>query len=863
MRAPCRTVLAALALSAAATWPGGDAHAQWPAPAPSSRTVASPVRVDSVTVAASKDYHAGRFYLWLVGSPNRALWSTPIRVPMLDLQTYAGGLRLTGAGGGNQTKSLRFESADGVKYAFRLADKTITVMPAVWRHTVVERILQDQVSAMHPAAGVMAGPIAAASGVLHASTVLMVLPDDSMLGESREEFVGRLGMLEQVPSVPRRGPAFAGATSIIDSDSLLVLLNDAPGERVNDRSFLAARLMDIFINDNDRHAGNWKWARMGLAGDAPWEPIARDRDHAFISFDGVVMRLSRKTSPMLVEMNERPSVPSLTKPELIDARLLAGLERAVWDSVVGALRARITDSVIHEAAMAMPVEFRNGATELEATLRKRRDALPSAADQFYRLLARRVLVHGTDNADRVVVERLPDGFVSVRVESQAVAAYTRRFDARETSELLVYLHEGDDTAQVSGNVPSSIVVRIIGGNGNNLLTDASTVAGQAHPTHLYDAGLTRDVTYGPDTMFTRRPWEHTDGALAPPQRDDGAAIKPLFGFSSKRRLGIAPYFGMVRYGYAFGKRPYSSMVKLEGDYAFSYHGGSLTLSADKRREASPLHFLGFGRVSGIEMVNFNGLGNATVDSGSRSELTAVHQTQTVLRPAIGWAVSRWDVSLGPVFRQSNTDSATSPYVAANGTYGIGSFTQVGMQLEARYEWRAPPKKSDQARDRVLFAFTGTYTPAAFDARSAYTRLGVMAGTSVTLPIILRPLLVVRGGAGQLFGEFPYYDAITLGSGGPLRYMDAQRYAGDAGLYATSELRVPLASFHFLMPIRMGVLGLTEGGRVFVDGESPGGWHREYGAGVWFGRGHSVPVLTVSQTSEQGHGGVRVRFGLNF
>jgi hypothetical protein len=194
---------------------------------------------------------------------------------------------------------------------------------------------------------------------------------------------------------------------------------------------------------------------------------------------------------------------------------------------------------------------------------------------------------------------------------------------------------------------------------------------------------------------------------------------------------------------------------------------------------------------------------------------------------------------------------------------VGTFTQAGVHLEARYEWRALPTREEQLRDRVLFVFRSTYTPAAFDVKSAYTSIGMMAGTSVTIPVVLRPLLVVRGGAGKVFGEFPFFDAIFLGSGGPLRYMDPQRYAGDAGVYATSELRIPVTRFNFLMPIRMGVLGVTEGGRVYVDGESPGGWHSQYGAGIWFSRGHSLPVITLARTTEQGHKTFKFRFGLNF
>ena len=42
----------------------------------------------------------------LLGREYRSLWVTPITVPVLDLRTFAGGLRPVLKGGGQQTKSL-------------------------------------------------------------------------------------------------------------------------------------------------------------------------------------------------------------------------------------------------------------------------------------------------------------------------------------------------------------------------------------------------------------------------------------------------------------------------------------------------------------------------------------------------------------------------------------------------------------------------------------------------------------------------------------------------------------------------------------------------------------------------------------
>ncbi|HMA45026.1 MAG TPA: hypothetical protein VKO86_13465, partial [Gemmatimonadales bacterium] len=519
-----------------------------------------PAAPDSVTVAAGARYQAGALHRWIAGSGYRDLWAMPMRVPVLDLRTYAGGLHPTKEGGGNQTRSLRLEAVSGAEYVFRLSDKRGTV-PAKLKNTAAEAVFQDQVSEMHPAAAVISAPILDASGVLHPTAMLMVMTDDSALGKYREDFGGRLGVLEQYPSVPKKGRGFAGATKIIDSAELLELLDSDARQHVDAPAFLAARLTDFLVNDNDRHPGNWKWAQLATGPKTQWEPIARDRDHAFIAFHGWLLSLARLFAPVLVPLGDVPDVRGLTHDKGMDARLLAGLEKPVWDSVAQALQARITDSVIDAAVGAMPIEYQGTAPQLAAVLKKRRDALPRAATQFYRQLAARVEVHGTDAPDRAVVSRDSEGVVEVRLETAGTPWFSRRFDARETSEILVYLHGGDDTAVVAGHVQQSILVRIIGGNGANRLVDSSTVGGQGHPTRLYDAGASDGVSYGPDTLFDRRPWEKKNGELAPPGRDDGGAYQPVAGLGSQRRGGLTPRLGLVRYWYGFGRRPYASMVR--------------------------------------------------------------------------------------------------------------------------------------------------------------------------------------------------------------------------------------------------------------------------------------------------------------
>jgi len=100
--------------------------------------------------------------------------------------------------------------------------------------------------------------------------------------------------------------------------------------------------------------------------------------------------------------------------------------------------------------------------------------------------------------------------------------------------------------------------------------------------------------------------------------------------------------------------------------------------------------------------------------------------------------------------------------------------------------------------------------------------------------LTKPVLALRAGGKKLFGDFPFFDAAFLGGSNTLRTEERQRYAGDASLYGTTELRVPVAKFPLILPLDVGVIGFMDAGRVYVDGDSPGGWHSAAGGGLWVG-----------------------------
>ena len=293
-------------------------------------TKKQPASKDTVVVKAFGHYGASGFHRMMLGDGYRDVWGTPIKVPVLDLKAYAGGLKATELGGTAQTKSLRFVGADGRTYTFRPVYKDRLAFLAPFENTIIMDLFKDGLSALHPTGPLAAAPFMAAAGVLHPTPILFVLPNDAALGEFREEFAGKLGALEEHGTMPEEGPGIGGALDMLSWDDLLKRLNKDARTHVDARKLLTARLMDMLLNDNDRHRDQWKWALLQQNDTTgPWVPIARDRDGVFVHHDGLLLKLVRKVKPDVVEFQRTyPNLTAFAGPAIdFDQRLLIGLDK--------------------------------------------------------------------------------------------------------------------------------------------------------------------------------------------------------------------------------------------------------------------------------------------------------------------------------------------------------------------------------------------------------------------------------------------------------------------------------------------------------------------------------------------------------
>ena len=797
---------------------------------------------DSVTVVANGRYGAGRIHRFFMGNTYRDLWGEPIRVPVLDLERFGGGLKATEEGGGMQTRTLRFASADGRTWVFRPVAKHRLEVAKKFDGTVLMDLFVDGLSGLFPGAPVITPPFLAAIDVPHPTPALVVLPDDDRLGEFREYFGGRLGTIEEHVSDDHDDPGFSGAVEVVDDDELRERMNTRPGRHVDARRQLKARLVDILLGDPDRHHDQWKWGRMSPR-DSLLTPIPRDRDQVAATHDGLLLHAARLVKPYLVEFDSTygPINDAYGLTRDLDERLLSELDWKAWDSLATDVKRAVSDSVIHAALQLLPAAYHPRLGALERTLRARRDRLSAVAASYYRTLSLVASIHATDSADEARIVRDRDGPVLVQLGREGAPWYSRRFVPGETREIRLYLHGGDDRAAVTGAAGPGIALRVIGGGGNNRLVDSTVARTRSGVTRLYDHGETPPERYRPDTAFDRLPWLRANGTLVPPQRDWGTRTVPVVSIGTGRGLGIVPKLGVKHYAYGFRHVPYRRMLAIEGEYSTDTRGFHVLTEGDLRFEQSRLHLGGQAEMSEFEVVQFHGFGNDV--AASRDAFYDVHQRQWSLRATAGYAFgTNRDLTLGPVLKYTTTDDAADRFIAEERPYGVGRFGQLGLELRLQHDTRDDPSNPGHG---VFVRAAATTFPGIWSARSAFHRVGATASTYLPVPGPKRSVLALRAGGERVFGEFPYYEAAFLGGSRTLRSVRYHRLAGDASLFGTTELRIPVADFPFILPWSTGLIGFAEAGRVFVDGRSPGGWHHAAGAGFWIGvlsPGNSLSVV---------------------
>ncbi len=826
-------------------------------------------------VAAGERYRASQLHQFFFGRDYRRLWVEPIEAEVLDMATEAGGLSPVKTVGGHQTLGLALKSNDGRAFTFRGVDKDPTAtLPPELEGTIADRVVQDQISSSHPAAPLVAEPLMEATGVLGTKVRLVVMPDDPALGEFGSEFAGVLGTFQEYPTPgSATRPGFEGATEILSHLEMWKRLEASPADRVDSRAFLKARLLDIFIGDWDRHREQWRWAK--IPGRSGWQPIPEDRDQAFCRYDGLIIGAARRSLPFIVNFGKRyPRMDGLTYAARdADRYLLTDLSRSDWEAIAADFRSRLTDPVIEAAVKRLPPEYYGlDGSRLEATLKLRRDGLLEAAERFYRLLAQRVNIQMTDQAELVEIVKVNGNTTDIRVslrqsEKGGVAPepyYYRRFYHDETQEIRLYLRGGDDFVVAQGGQFKGIKIRVLCGQGNDFV-DSSKAGGLL----VYDSSGSLKLTLGPNTKLDKRPYIPPVIPSAPwiPPRDWGkqTIILPWLGYSPDTGLFLGAEFTTIRFG--FHKDPYSSKHTLRSGFAFGAQSPRFDYQGEFRHENSAAYTTISARASGIKIFRFYGYGNETT-SFEDDEFYKLRQRQLTLDLTFNLPLAdSLFLNVGPSLKYSRTNLNQDNLIGELRPYGTEHFGQLGIKGGLIFDTR---NIISAPTSGAFLLLEGKYFPSIWDVENGFGYLHIESSAYFTMSSIsLQPTLAMRVGGEHVFGKYPFHEAAFIGGGGlthsgtTVRGLYAQRYAGDSAIFGNTELRFRLSDIYFFFPGEMGLFILGDIGRVFLEGEQSKTWHNAIGGGLWISFLGRKNTFSISLARSEERTGIYLSGGFSF
>lgn len=816
-----------------------------------------------IRVAADTQYvHVSNFHKKLLGENYRQVWATPLNFPVLDLKTAKGGLKILQRGGGKQTHSLRLEDSTGTEWAMRSLKKfPLAAIPELLRETIAREVVQDQISAANPYAPLAVSVLAEAAGVPHTNPTFVYLPADSSLGIYANDYGNEVFLFEE------REPATGSNNKTYNTPKVLAKIWGDNDEHIDQKSVLRARIFDMYIMDFDRHDDQWRWYKEKHKGEEYYYPVPRDRDQAFFLNGGFIPRLAARPWFMPAIQGFRKDIPDINgfnfSTRYFDRSFLNEMNEEDWKKQTDKLLKKMTDSVITAAVNAFPDTIRSlvGPMMIDK-LSARRNILEKNTLKYYRFLAKGVDVPATEKNELISVEKQPGGKVALdifKISKKGVVQqniYSRTFDPSVTKEVNVYGMGGNDRFVIKGDNATPIRIRLVGGKDADSYID-STTARAGKRVRIYDQRTGKD-TFALTGNEQRR--LSNDPANIKYNRSAFQYEKtmPLLAGGYNRDDGLLLGLGLSVTRHAWRREPFSTKHLFTATHALATRAWNFRYEGEYTDVIGKTDLLLFARAKAPNnTINFFGYGNETIFDKSDNKTISYYRArynfytaEALLRTSIG---NHMTIAYGPTFNNYafDKDENHDRFITDFKNNGLDS---AGIYTNKAYAGGKIVATIDTRNSKIIptrgILWTTTYAGNFGVNDKSYNTTSLQSDLSLYMSFRIPAnfVIVSRFGGGKLWGNYEYFQALTVGGVQNLRGYRNYRFAGDASVYNNTEIRVKLFDLKtYILPAGVGLIAFNDVGRIWRENETSHVWHDGYGGGVYI-----APINALIITAVVGH-----------
>ncbi|MBL7698743.1 MAG: BamA/TamA family outer membrane protein [Chitinophagaceae bacterium] len=813
---------------------------------------------DSSTIKVRPKYNkVSGLHRTFFGENYRKEWSADTKLPHIKISEVAGGLTPLRLGGGHQTISLRLAAKNGDEWVLRTIVKDPSVLlPPALRETFARDVIDDAMSAQHPFSPLVVPDLAEAAGIPHAKPVIGIVQRDTMLGKFNDQFAGQVCLLEE------REPFGNSDNSV----KMFAELDEDNDNKVDNKAFLKAMLLDLLISDWDRHPDQWRWVDVQKGKNKMYVGVPRDRDQAFYVNQGVAPWFA--SLPWMVPNLQgfKPEINhvkfSLMQHTFLSSRPTSHLSEKEWMSITDEFVKAITDEVIDNALKKLPkTAYDLRHNELSATLKKRRDNIPAAMKEYFRFMQKIVDVKLSDKNELVSIRDSSNKYLVVNVNKLTKNGdvgellMNSAFDPSVTKEFRLYMGKGQDSVVIA-NKTSPVKIRLIGDEGEKQYN----VIDAAKKVKTYDK--TSDVSYYGKT-----------GMLRPHISDDTANFnfvpanrfnvwQPLIGFALNRDDGFQLGLGSQFTRQGFRKSPYASLNRIMAYYAFSTSAFKIKYNGEWLRVLGKADLIANVDVLAPQNTqNFFGLGNETpfIKTGNFKRFYRTRFNLYQVTPAIRWRNEKTGAmfSIGPSLQHYAFDSSDNRgrFIVSSRIKSYDSViiadnkTHLGVVMNFTVNKKNSPIIPSEGY------FLNVRVQGFGGANDKAKTFGqVIPEFSVYQKLNRKATIVVadRVGGGFTIGKSAFYQSLFIGGHENLLGYRQYRFAGEHMIYNNFEVRMKIANFTgYIIPGQFGAVGFFDVGRVWIDDEHSDVWHSGVGGGLFFAPAQIVVINVIAGYSKEG------------
>ena len=784
------------------------------------------------TVAAGPEYKRSSFYKWLWGTNRRKEWITPIKVPVMYLDTLRGGVKEFKIGGGHQSKSLHIKTADGKEYALRSADKTLNYfLPDIVKHTFIQHLANDEISMSHPY-GAMAVPLMAqAAGLPHTIPQFVWIPKQPALDSLNAVYGDRLYLFEQRPAGNWSDADNLGNfKKFISSEEMMDKIFEDHDRKVDQDAFIKARLFDMIIGDWDRHLDQWKWGTVEDGDEKFYKPVATDRDQAFFYFNGLLLKpaISASGQKYLQPFDYKIKDVTAIERRFLDRLLTNEATLEQWQTQARNLQQLLTDNAIESSVkLLLPEIFAISGNDMIAKIKSRRDHLEEYATQYYYFLAKEVEIVGTRQNEYFEVNRLNDNETAVNLykinkkgEKKDSAFYHRVFKTGETEEIRLYGLSGEDVYNISGKVNNGIRIRIIGGDKKDSVIDNSNVR-----TIVYDD---RNNTFikGPKTKL--RLSDSTDHTFNYDYYlPDKKGISPLLSYNNEDRLFVGIGYNAVRHKWR--RLPFASKQNFGVHYSISQNAFAVFYNVLFPNLFGKWDLNWNATIDAVRWTNFYGLGNETPFTTKDVNFNRMRNIDEVGTLGIQRKFGKSTINISGFVETVKIINDPDRFIAKvfapvnPGVFNTNTYTggQLAYKVVLLNDSIVPTKG-------VAFFGNASYTQNLHGSQSFGNYSGIV---QFYIPFISKFSLSVRSGGATTSGDPMFYQMPHIGGADDLRGYKRERFWGRSTFFNSNELRFITNIRTYALNGKIGLTVFYDDGRVWMPSEVSNTWHTDYGFGL--------------------------------